>query len=132
MSEIQRYGNDATGQGGKALPFSTAVRAGDFIYISGQVAFNEGGVLEYGDIEIQTRVTMDNVVKALKLADCNLEDVIKINVWLDDPRDFWGFNKIYATYFTPGKFPARSCVRSEIMIDAKIEIDAIAYKPLRK
>jgi len=130
MNDIIRFNDNVTGQGGKALPFSKAVRAGDFIYVSGQVAFKENGVLEYGDIEIQTRVTMDNVAKALELAHCHLHDVIKMNIWLDDPRDFWGFNKIYAGYFADNAFPARSCVRSELMIDAKIEIDAIAYKPL--
>ena len=130
MSDILRFNDVVSGQGGKTLPFSKAVRAGDFVYISGQVAFNEDGVLEYGDIERQTRVTMDNVTSALTLAGCTLTDVVKMNVWLDDPRDFWGFNKVYASYFVDDKLPARSCVRSELMIDAKIEIDAIAYKPL--
>ena len=126
---IQRLGDDRTGAGGQPLPFAPAVRAGDLVFISGQVAMNEAGEIEPGGIESQTRRTMDNLVKALALADCTLEDVAKIGVWLDDPRDFWTFNKVYASYF-PNGGPARSTVRSQIMVDAKVEIDAIAYKPL--
>lgn len=117
------------GQGGKPLPFSKAVRAGDFVYVSGQVAFNEQGVIAWGDIETQTKVTMDNVKKALALAGCTLADVVKVGVWLDDARDFWGFNKAYVESFEGLALPARSCVRSSMMVDCKVEIDAIAYKP---
>ena len=55
--------------------------------------------------------------------------VAKVTVWLADTRDFWSFNKIYASYF-PGVPPARSTVQSPLMIDAKIEIDCVAYRPL--
>ena len=54
---------------------------------------------------------------------------MKCSVWLDDPRDFGIFNRVFAEYFGDDA-PARSTVRSELMIDAKIEIDAIAYKPV--
>jgi enamine deaminase RidA (YjgF/YER057c/UK114 family) len=54
---------------------------------------------------------------------------VKCSVWLDDPRDFGIFNRVFAEYFGDDA-PARSTVRSELMIDAKIEIDAIAYKPV--
>jgi len=72
---------------------------------------------------------MDNVVAVLKKAGCTLDDVAKVNVWLDDTRDFWTFNRIYAGYFPDGA-PARSTVRSQLMVDAKVEIDVVAYKPL--
>ncbi len=131
MSEIIRYGHIPSGAGGQKLPFSPAVRAGDFVYISGQVAMNERGEIDYGGIEAQTRRTMENVKKVLALADCELSDVVKVTVWLDDTRDFWTFNRVYLEYFGEHP-PARSCVRSEMMVDCKVEIEAIAYKPLAK
>lgn len=131
MSErhIQRLGADRTGAGGQELPFAPAVRAGDFVFISGQVAMNEDGEIEPGGIIRQTHKTMENLIAALELAGCTLDDVAKVGVWLDDTRDFWTFNKVYASYF-PNGGPARSTVRSQIMVDAKVEIDAVAYKPL--
>ena len=126
---IERIGVERTGAGGQNLPFSPAVRAGDYVFISGQVAMKENGEIEPGGIEAQTRRTMDNVVAVLAKAGCTLEDVAKVNVWLDDTRDFWTFNKIYASYF-PNGAPARSTVKSQLMVDAKIEIDVVAYKPL--
>lgn len=126
--KVERIGADRTGAGGQPLPFSPAVRAGDFVFISGQVAMKENGEIESGGIESQTRKTMENLKSALALAGCTLDEVAKIGVWLDDPRDFWTFNKVYAGYF-PNGGPARSTVRSQLMVDAKIEIDAIAYKP---
>ena len=126
---IERIGAERTGAGGQPLPFSPAVRAGDFVYISGQVAMKENGEIEPGGIEAQTRRTMENVIAVLAKAGCTLDDVAKVNVWLDDPRDFWTFNRVYAEFF-PNGAPARSTVRSQLMVDAKIEIDVTAYKPV--
>ena len=126
---IVRYGLEPSGAGGQTLPFSPAVRAGDFVYISGQVAMNEHGEIEPGGIEAQTRLTMQNVVKVLALAGCDLSQVVKVTVWLDDTRDFWSFNRVYREYFGD-RPPARSCVRAQMMVDCKIEIEAIAYSPL--
>ncbi|QDG76248.1 RidA family protein [Labrenzia sp. PHM005] len=129
QATIERFGGGKTGAGGQPLPFATAVRAGDFVFISGQVAMKENGEIEPGGVESQTKRTMENVIAALALADCTLDDVVKIGVWLDDTRDFWTFNKVYAGYF-PNGGPARSTVRSQLMVDAKVEIDAVAYKPV--
>lgn len=111
----------------QGLPFSKAYRAGDFIYVSGQVAFDENGNLVEGGIEAQTRQVMRNLEAVLGEAGCGLEDVVKTTVWLDDVRDFGHFNATYAEFF-PGDAPARSTVRADLMIDAKIEIEAVAYK----
>lgn len=111
------------------LPFSPAVRAGDFIYVSGQVAMNAQGEIVAGGIEEQTKQTMKNLIAVLDQAGCSLDDVAKVNVWLDDTRDFWTFNRVYAAFFTDAA-PARSTVKSQLMVDAKVEIDAIAYKPV--
>jgi reactive intermediate/imine deaminase len=125
---IERIGVERTGAGGQNLPFSPAVRAGDFVYVSGQVAMGDNGEIVPGGIEAQARRTMENVKAVLAMAGCTLDDVVKANVWLDDARDFWTFNRIYADYF-PNGAPARSTVRSQLMVDAKVEIDVIAYKP---
>ncbi len=125
---IDFIGAERSGAGGQSLPFSPAVRAGDFVFISGQVAMGENGEIVPGGIEAQTRQTMENVKKVLALADCGLDDVVRVNVWLDDTRDFWTFNRVYASYFE-GNRPARSTVRSQLMVDGKIEIDVVAYKP---
>ena len=89
---IERLGDDRTGAGGQPLPFAPAVRAGDFVFISGQVAMKENGEIEDGGIESQTRRTLENLIKALELADCPLEDIAQVGVGPDDPRRLWTFN----------------------------------------
>ena len=116
------------GDSAQGLPFSKAMRAGDFIFVSGQVAFDEKGQLVEGGIEQQTRQTMRNIEAVLKMANATLADVVKVNIWLDDARDFGRFNATYAEFF-PTDAPARSTVESKLMIDAKIEVDCVAYKP---
>ena len=91
---------------------------------------DRGEIIE-GGIVPQAHKTIENIVAILKKADCTLSDVVKVNVWLDDPRDFQAFNRGYAEYFGKNP-PARSCVRSQIMVDAKVEMDVIAYKPAVK
>ena len=126
---IKRIGGAKAGSGGQILPFSHATVAGGFVYVSGQVGMDDSGEIVPGGIVAETRQTMDNIVAILERAGCTLDDVVKANVWLDDTRDFAAFNRVYAGYFNAGKLPARSCVRSQIMICAKVEIDVIAYKP---
>jgi reactive intermediate/imine deaminase len=112
----------------QARPFSPAVRAGDFVYVSGQVPGNEAGEIVAGGIEAQTRQVFANLKKVLALAGCTLEDVCKTTVWLHDARDFGAFNRVYLEFFPEHK-PARSTVESRLMVDAKVEIDCVAYKP---
>ena len=69
------------------------------------------------------------VAPTLAEAGCTMADVVKNTIWLEDPRDFAGFNKVYAEFFAEDP-PARATVRSDLMLDAKIEIEALAYKPL--
>lgn len=110
-------------------PFSKSVRAGDFVYISGQMGMNADGALLHGDIETETRQTMENLKTLLAEAGCTLDDVVKCTCWLDDARDFARFNKVYTSYFNE-PLPARSCVESRLVISAKVEVEAIAYKPI--
>ncbi len=116
------------GRSAQGLPFSKAYRAGDFVFVSGQVGFDEAGRLVEGGIEDQTRQVMRNIETVLGEAGCTLADIVKVTVWLDDARDFGRFNATYAEFF-PGDAPARSTVRAALMIDAKVEIEAVAYRP---
>ncbi|WP_295977938.1 RidA family protein [uncultured Variovorax sp.] len=109
-------------------PFSPAVRAGDFIYVSGQVPVDKNGELVVGGIEAQTRQVMENIKSVLALAGATLDDVCKSTCWLQDARDFGAFNRIYMSYFGENK-PARSTTEARLMIDARVEIDVVAYKP---
>ncbi|MEO8305184.1 MAG: RidA family protein [Betaproteobacteria bacterium] len=124
---VEFLGGTRSGPGGQPLPFSPAVKAGPFVFVSGQVALGENGELVPGGIEAQTRVVMKHVERALGLAGCTLADVVKATVWLDDARDFWTFNRVYAEFF-PGNKPARSTTQAKLMIDAKIEVEVVAYK----
>ena len=109
-------------------PFSPAVRAGDFVYVSGQVPVDKNGEVVVGGIEAQTRQVMENIKTVLALAGATLDDVCKSTVWLQDARDFGAFNRIYMGYFGENK-PARSTTEARLVIDARVEIDVVAYKP---
>jgi len=89
-----------------------------------QVPAVDGEIVAGGIVE-QTERVFDNVIANLGTADCGLEHVVK--VWLDDPRDFISFNAVFERYFR-NHAPARSTVRSALMVDAKVEMDVIAYK----
>ncbi|WP_337267219.1 RidA family protein [Oryzifoliimicrobium ureilyticus] len=124
---ITRYGTVQTGAGGKPLPFARAVEADGWLYVSGQVAMENGEIIEGGIIP-QTHKTIQNVIAILQEAGYGLEHVVRCGVWLDDPRDFWTFNGIYQSYFGEHP-PARACVQASMMVDCKVEIDCVAYKP---
>jgi reactive intermediate/imine deaminase len=124
---VEFLGSMRAGAGGQPLPFSPAVRAGPFVFVSGQVPMGENGEIVSGGIEAQTRQALSNVQRALALAGCTLDDVVKATVWLDDARDFWTFNRVYAEFFAGNK-PARSTTQAKLMVDAKVEIEVIAYK----
>ena len=112
-------------------PYSKAVHAGDFLFLSGQIAFGPDGIVVNGGIELQTKVVLDHIKKNLEDLGCSLADVVKMTIWLADTRDFRGYNDVFAKYFANHP-PARSTVRSDLMRDAKIEIEAVAYKPAAK
>ena len=115
--------------GASHVPLSPAVRAGDFIFVSGQVPTGPDGAVVAGGIEAQTARVLENVEAALKLAGAALADVVKTTVILADARDFGAFNKVYASCF-PTNPPARTTLEARLMIDIRIEIEAVAYKPL--
>jgi 2-iminobutanoate/2-iminopropanoate deaminase len=115
--------------GSSHVPLSPAVRAGDFIYVSGQVPVGADGSVVPGGIEAQTRQVIENIKAALSLAGADLGDIIKTTAILSDARDFGAFNKIYGSYFSQTP-PARTTLEARLMIDIKVEVEAVAYKPL--
>jgi reactive intermediate/imine deaminase len=112
------------------VPLSPAVRAGDLVYVSGQVPMRPDGSMVDGGIEAQTRQVLDNVKAALALAGASMDDVVKTTVWIEDARDFSGMNEVYASYFAKEP-PARTTVESRLMLDIKVEIEAVAYAPVK-
>ena len=126
MTAITRYGAAPKGPGDRPMPFSRAVRAGDFVFVSGQVPLGDDSEVVPGGIIEHTHQTMKNLIGALAGAGGALKDVVKCTVWLEDARDFASFNKVYLSYFGEHP-PARSCVESRLMVNARVEIEAIAY-----
>ena len=123
---IKRYGAGEKGLGDAPLPFARAVQADGWLYVSGQVPMRNGEIVD-GGIGPQTRQAIDNLVAILREAGYGVEDVVRVGVWLADPRDFGAFNKIYVGYFG-GNPPARACVQASMMVDCEVEIDCVAYK----
>jgi 2-iminobutanoate/2-iminopropanoate deaminase len=115
---------------GAGYPFSNAIRAGDFVYVSGQIAFLPDGTLSVGSIETQTKIVLDIIQSILAEAGCIMADVIKCGCTLEDARDFDAFNKTYGSYF-PTNPPVRTTGVGELVLDARVEIDCIAYNPLK-
>ena len=115
--------------GGRKLSLSRAIRAGDFVFLTGQVPFKDGQLMTTGSIEEQTRAVLDDITATLGEAGCVLSDVVKAMVWLRDRADFPGFNTVYGEYF-PEEPPTRSAVVSDLLVDVRVEVEVIAYKPV--
>jgi enamine deaminase RidA (YjgF/YER057c/UK114 family) len=111
------------------LPFHPAVRAGDFVFLSGQVAKDEHGNMVSGTIEEETRATILACQRILALAGCSLDDVVKVTTFLEDARDFGRYNGVFKEYFPEGRL-ARTTVEARAVISTRIEIEMVAYKPL--
>lgn len=116
------------GRGPFNLPYSRVVRAGDFVFVSGQVGVDAQGQVVPGGIEAETRRILERVAEALALAGCTLADLVKVTVYLADRNDFARFNEAYAAFF-PKDPPARTTVVTDLLIDVKVELDVVAYKP---
>jgi len=119
----------AIGKKNPNLPFHPGVRAGDFIFVSGQVPKDENGNM-CGDstIEVQTRWTLESIKRVLALDGADLSDVVKITTYIEDARNFSRYNGVFKEYFPDGKL-ARTTVECRLAIDCMIEMDAVAYKP---
>lgn len=113
---------------GRRLSLSRAMRAGDFVFLTGQIPMQDGAPMTSGSIEEQTRAVLEDIRETLAEAGCQLSDVVKSMVWLTDRADFPGFNAVYAEYF-PDEPPARSAVVNDLLVDVRVEVEVVAYKP---
>ena len=111
-------------------PYSHAVRAGDFLFVSGMGPIDpRTNEFSFGDIRHETRVVLENVRAILEGAGAALTDVVQCRVFLADRNDFAAMNEVYGEYFGAAK-PARTTVQVVLPSpDMKVEIDCVAYVP---
>jgi 2-iminobutanoate/2-iminopropanoate deaminase len=111
-------------------PYSPAVRAGDFIFVSGQVPVDPAtGKMITGDIKAETRQVLNNIKALLEACGATMADVVRCGVFLGDAGDFAPMNSVYTEFFGDAK-PARATVVTGFAApDMRVEIDAVAYKP---
>jgi 2-iminobutanoate/2-iminopropanoate deaminase len=107
-------------------PYSQAIRAGEFLFVSGQVPLDPAtGELIEGDVAAQTHRVLQSLEAIVRAAGATLDDVVKTTVYLADMNDFVAMNRVYATWFA-NPAPARAAVQvARLPKDAQIEIDAI-------
>ncbi|MEP2028662.1 MAG: RidA family protein [Paracoccaceae bacterium] len=115
--------------GGRVLSLSRAIRAGDFVFLTGQIPMHDGAPLTTGTVEEQTHAVLDDIKATLAEAGCQLDDVVKAMVWLRERADFPGFNAVYGEYF-PVEPPTRSAVVSDLLVDVRVEVEVVAFRPL--
>ena len=113
--------------GAPKLPFSPAIRAGDYIFVSGQVGFVDAKGNEVKGIEAQVRLCLENMKRVLVAAGASLDDVVKVTVFLRNEEDFAKMNETYQGYFPEDK-PARSTVIAGLALPTMlVEMECIAY-----
>lgn len=110
------------------LPFYPAVRAGDFIFVSGQVAKDADGNMICGTIEEETLATIEAIRRILAEEGATLADIVRVTTYLADARDFGRYNRVFGEQFKEATL-ARTTVEARAVISTRIEMDAIAYKP---
>jgi 2-iminobutanoate/2-iminopropanoate deaminase len=112
-----------------AGPYSPAVIAGDFVYVSGQGPQDPAtGRWVTESVEAETRQVLTNIRTILAAAGASLADVVKCNVYLADRGDFAAMNQVYKEFF-PDSPPARTTVEAHPPVDIRVEIDCVAYRP---
>jgi len=121
----------AIGKKNPNLPFYPAVRAGDFIFVSGQVSKDAEGNMLTGSIETETAGTIEAIQRLIAEEGATLEDVVRVTTYLEDPRDFGRYNAVFKKYFE-GAVLARTTVEARAVITTRIEMEAIVYKPLAR
>lgn len=122
MPNIERTPSDLP------LPFSKAVQAGGFIFLSGQIPLAADGAPLRGTIEQQTAAVLERVEATLAQAGGGIEDVVRVTVWLSDLALFARFNAVYAEWFKAPHLPARSTVEARLAFDVDVEIEVTAWR----
>ena len=107
------------------VPFSRAVRAGGFIFLSGQLAMQADGSIVTGDVQLQTKFVLERIAATLQELGSGMADVVKATVWLADLGDFAAFNDEYRKHFSAG-LPTRSTVEAKLYKGALVEIEVQA------
>ena len=120
MNQIERFPTPLP------VPFSKAVRAGGFLFLSGQLAMDASGNIVDGDITVQTRFVLERIAATLQECGAGMTDVVKTTVWLGSLDDFAAFNEEYRRHFATG-LPARSTVEAKLYRNAKVEIEVQAF-----
>jgi 2-iminobutanoate/2-iminopropanoate deaminase len=116
--------------GGPVRPFSPAVRANGFIFLAGQLGTDSTGRLVAGGIRPQTRQALENIRGLLQRTGSSLDQVVKCTVFLADMAEWGTMNEVYTTFFTAGRFPARTAAgASGLALDARVEIECVAVDP---
>ena len=111
-------------------PYNQAVKAGDWLYCSGQIPLDpaNGSMVGDGDVEAETRQVLKNLTAVLEAAGTDASRVVRTTVFLTDLNDFQRVNALYAEVFGTGVSPARACVQvAALPKGAKVEIDCVAY-----
>ncbi len=117
--------------GAPKLPFSPGIRAGDYIFVSGQAGFVDAEGKEVKGIKAQTKQCLENIKQVLTVAGCSLDDVVKVTVFLRNQEDFAKMNEVYQSYFVKDR-PARSTVVAALALPSMlIELECIAYSPMK-
>ncbi|AEG32680.1 endoribonuclease L-PSP [Thermus thermophilus SG0.5JP17-16] len=107
-------------------PYAQAVKAGGFVFVSGQIPLTPDGSLVEGDIRVQTERVMENLKAVLEAAGSGLSRVVQTTCFLADMEDFPGFNEVYARYFTP-PYPARATVAVKALPrGVRVEVACVA------
>lgn len=110
-------------------PYSQAICCGDLVFTSGQLPLDPVSGTMPAAIEEQTRQSLTNIKAVLEAAGLTMDDVVKTTVFLQNIGDFAAMNGVYATFFSEGKFPARSAVEvAKLPKGALVEIEAVASK----
>jgi 2-iminobutanoate/2-iminopropanoate deaminase len=110
------------------LPFSAAVEANGFVFVSGQASIDRNGNIVSGNFEEEVRRSMQNVIEILRSAGLTLENVVRVTSYVQDPVHLPQYNQIYRDYFSP-PYPARTTITSCLTADLKFEVDVVAVRP---
>lgn len=108
------------------MPFSSAVRAGGFLMLSGQIPFDDAECPHTGSIDAQTHAVLKSIAATLQAHGSSLDEVVKVNVWLSDLGDSAAFNEVYRSYFKEGRYPVRSLVQAQLAFGVRVEIEVQA------
>ena len=128
-SSVQYY-PVPTAPGQAPLPFSSAVRVGELLFLAGQIGTDSTGQLVAGGIEAETRQTLENVRAALSRAGASMDDVVKCTAMLAEMGEWDRMNRVYVTYFRADRLPARSAFgASGLARGARVELECWAVAP---